>query len=156
MYSTRYTRFFIYILGLLFGSLYADISLAVDAVNKPSVISSISLIKVFLSLLLVLAFIAVMAWASRRLDRFKRLSNDTLKVEKTLSLGSKEKLVLIKVENKSLLIGVTANSINTLMELKHTVTEDHSDRHAEMEPQSSEINAQTLVSLFRKKTVSGD
>jgi flagellar protein FliO/FliZ len=77
------------------------------------VIGNIDAGSMILSLLAVLIAIAIAAWILKKLQ-VGGISVNGLKVVTSLSLGSKERLVVVQVGKKQLLLGVTAQQINIL------------------------------------------
>ena len=82
--------------------------------NAPGQQSSV--IKMLLGLALVIAAIFALAWLSRRLNMMPGTSQQ-LKIESTLSVGSKEKLLIVEVESQRLLLGVTSQQVSLLQQL---------------------------------------
>jgi len=75
-----------------------------------------SLLPMLGGLIVILAFIFFLAFLFRR---FGNISNGTklISIVESYALGSKEKLAIVKVENECFLIGITANSINSIGKL---------------------------------------
>ncbi len=71
-----------------------------------------------LSLFVVLVLFVGFAWLLRRTGNLSLASRGQLAVISGLSLGVREKLVLVKVGDKQLLLGVTPNRIDKLLELE--------------------------------------
>ena len=69
-------------------------------------------------LLLVLAIFALCAWAMRQLQRQQMASGDRLHLVGGLSLGMRERLVLVQAGKKQLILGVTPSRIETLLVLE--------------------------------------
>lgn len=69
-------------------------------------------------LVLVLALLFALVWALRRgslpLGRFNRLD---VKIEGTVSLGERRSLVIVTVEGKRLLLGLTPAAVSLVTEL---------------------------------------
>jgi flagellar protein FliO/FliZ len=78
-----------------------------------------SLAQVTLSLVLVLAAVFAAAWAMRKLRGFGRSGAGAIDIVAEIALGAKERAVLVQVGKQQLLLGVTANQVNTL----HVLTE---------------------------------
>ena len=72
------------------------------------------LLQVTLGLAVVVASIYLVAWLIKRNRTLTGFSNDAIKTLAILPLGIKEKVILIEVGGKQLLLGVTPDSINTL------------------------------------------
>ncbi|MGE3296903.1 MAG: flagellar biosynthetic protein FliO [Porticoccaceae bacterium] len=70
--------------------------------------------QMILGLATVLIFIFVLAWAARRLGPVKSLPTGALRVLGGLSLGTRERLVLVKVGDAQLLLGVAPGRVQTL------------------------------------------
>ncbi|WP_305906667.1 flagellar biosynthetic protein FliO [Methylomarinum sp. Ch1-1] len=70
------------------------------------------------SLLLVLALFFLFIWLIRKSGQWSGAGRSNLTVLAGLSLGMREKVVLIKVGDKQLLLGVTPGKIDKLMELE--------------------------------------
>ncbi|HZH07120.1 MAG TPA: flagellar biosynthetic protein FliO [Lautropia sp.] len=71
----------------------------------------------FAVLLLVIAAIPVVLWMVKRLSQLPVAGGGPLTLVASLALGPRERVALIKVEERWLLVGITAGSINTLAEL---------------------------------------
>ncbi|MDY0065859.1 MAG: flagellar biosynthetic protein FliO [Steroidobacteraceae bacterium] len=82
------------------------------------------LAQVTFSLILVLALVFAAAWAMRRLRGFGRFGGGAIKIVADVALGAKERAVLVQVGGRQLLLGVTANQVNTLHVLEENVQPD--------------------------------
>jgi flagellar protein FliO/FliZ len=72
-------------------------------------------LEVTLALLVVVGFIAVLAWLARRSRRFGGVGvRDRIQLLSDRAVGPKERCVLVRVGDTDILVGVTQNSINTL------------------------------------------
>jgi flagellar protein FliO/FliZ len=78
------------------------------------------LIKLVLGLVVVLMLFAALAWLVRRfgLGGFTNSSTGELSVLESLSLGSRERLVIVQIGQEKLLLGITAGQINKLHTLE--------------------------------------
>lgn len=76
-----------------------------------------------LSLLVVLAVILMLAWIAKK-ARFFGSNHQQLQVVATLPLGPKERIMVIKVGNEQVLVGVTGQQINLLKELPQPLDND--------------------------------
>jgi len=72
------------------------------------------LASVTLGLLMILALIFALAWLYRRYGNFVSLNRSDIQILGGVSLGSREKAVLLEVEGTRLLVGVAAGQVNTL------------------------------------------
>ncbi len=68
----------------------------------------------------VIALILGMAWFSRRMNMNFGGNSQGIKITAAASVGTKERLVIVEVENQRLLLGVTAGQINLLKDLAAT------------------------------------
>ncbi len=86
-----------------------------SALQSP--LNSESIASVILSLFLILILILVAAWLFRRFGQLQSIPHNELKMLASLSTGQRERIVLLQVGEKQLLVGVTQGSIRTLYEL---------------------------------------
>ena len=80
----------------------------------PLASSQDQLIQVSLSLMVVLAVIYAVAWIIKRNRGVQGLTGMPMKTLAVLPMGVKEKIVLIEVGGKQILLGMTAHNINAL------------------------------------------
>jgi len=73
-----------------------------------------SLWQLTLGMLLVLGLILAMAWLVKRSGRFQMAAGGGLRVLGGLSMGSRERVVLIQAGNTQLLLGVAPGRVQTL------------------------------------------
>ncbi|ELY3455224.1 flagellar type III secretion system protein FliO [Cronobacter sakazakii] len=74
-----------------------------------------SLIQVSGALTLIILFILLFAWMAKRFGfAAKSTGMRGLKLNSSLSLGAREKIVIVEVEDARLVLGVTATSITPL------------------------------------------
>lgn len=71
-------------------------------------------LQVVLGLAVVLALIGLTAWASRRLHGFKPHGRGRIRVLEALPLGTRERLLLVEVDDTRVLLGLSAGRIATL------------------------------------------
>lgn len=95
---------------------------APEASQAPAAVGAGSLTQVTLSLLLVLGIVFAAAWLTRRLRGFGRFGGGALQVITEIGVGTKERVVLVQVGNKQLLLGVAPGRVNTLHVLEEPVT----------------------------------
>ena len=107
--------------GLLACWLFPVIALAAEnaepkkltpAMNDP--MSSAYLTQLTVGLLIVILSIVVLAWVARRLNRFSASADGSMKVVGGLSMGTRERIVLVEVESTRLVLGVTPGRIQAL------------------------------------------
>ncbi len=70
--------------------------------------------QVTLGLLAVVATIFALAWFLRRYGRFQSAANTSLKLLGGLSVGPRERVVLIQIEDRQLLLGVAPGRVQML------------------------------------------
>ena len=100
----------------------AGIKQQVAAGGVPEPIATGNLLQVTLALLAVLAAIAATAWALRRFSQLQSGANSILRVVAGVSIGPRERIVLIQVGEQQLLVGVAQGHVQTLHTLTHPVT----------------------------------
>ncbi|MDA3806445.1 MAG: flagellar biosynthetic protein FliO [Thiomicrorhabdus sp.] len=96
------------------------------AIETPAVGGSVTrpseyFVQILVSLVLVLVIIFVAAWLLRRYSRFPGVAGGHLKVIGTLSVGQRERIMLLQVGKEQILVGVTSNKISTLHQLEEPV-----------------------------------
>lgn len=74
--------------------------------------------EILLSLVLVLGIIFLSAWLLRRFGKFPGVANGNLRVLGALSVGQRERILLLQVGNEQVLVGVTSSRITTLHQLE--------------------------------------
>lgn len=72
------------------------------------------LLQMVIGLFVVLLCIVALAWFAKKMNRFQSLADGSLKVIGGLSMGSRERVVLLQVGEEQLLLGVSPGKINTL------------------------------------------
>ena len=72
-----------------------------------------------LGLSAVLIMLMAFAWLLRRMGGFSRLEPGRFQVLAALSLGARERVVLVQVGDKQLVLGVAPGRVQTLCELKN-------------------------------------
>ena len=80
----------------------------------PQSLSFANVLQWSIGLLVVLVAIFICAWLLRKLSGFSSLAGGKLRVLGGISLGGREKVVLLQVEGKQLLLGVAPGSVQTL------------------------------------------
>ena len=95
-----------------------------------------NLLEVTLGLLAVLVLIFIVAWLAKRYGSFNSTAGGNLRVVGGLSLGQKERVMLVQVGEKQMLLGVSPGRVAMLhvleeplnIELSASATESFSDR----------------------------
>jgi len=98
---------------------YSSFAYAVDIELKPGkqTIFSEHLLNWSLSLIIVLGLFFLALWLMKKTGVLATPDKQVIKVVGGLSLGVREKLVLVQVGDKQLLLGVTPGRINNLLVL---------------------------------------
>lgn len=84
-----------------------------------SPLSSANLIETALGLFVVLAIMLAIAWLVKRYVHVPGVGKGQVQVLGGVSLGAREKAVLLTVEGRRLLVGVAPGRVQTLIELDH-------------------------------------
>jgi flagellar protein FliO/FliZ len=90
---------------------------AVAQVATPEVGGVRMVLQVFGTLIGIIALIFAVAWVMKRLQLVNPSFGRQVKILESLHLGRKEKLVLIEVGAKKILLGVSSQSINVIHQL---------------------------------------
>lgn len=89
---------------------------AAKPVDKAGLATSAGIVRWVLSTFAVLAVIILLAYILKK-SRLVKVKNAQLQVESLLSLGPKERVVLLQAQGRQLLLGVTAQQITMLCDL---------------------------------------
>lgn len=100
-------------------------------------------------LLLILTLIYGLSWFVKRFSQGGFLQNPTMKIVSAMPLGTRERLMLVDVGGKQLLLGVTATQINTLHVFDEPVVATHKDQ-----PVASEFSQKLMLILQNKNMTS--
>lgn len=84
------------------------------AVPAADPLSTGSMLQMFAGLALVLGLVFLLAWAMRRFGRLSVVGNRSLRVVGALSMGTRERVVLIQAGETQLLVGVAPGRVQTL------------------------------------------
>lgn len=77
-------------------------------------------LQVFAALAVVLALIAAAAWGARRLQSFRPQGRGHIRIIEGLAVGTREKLLLIEVDDQRVLIGMCPGRIQTLAQFANS------------------------------------
>lgn len=88
------------------------------------------LLQLIFGLLVVLALIVGLAWFMRRVGRLQGGAAGSLRVLGGLSMGTRERVVLIQVGDKQLLLGVAPGRVQTLHVLDEPIRMNESSHTA--------------------------
>ncbi len=77
--------------------------------------------QIILSLAIILLLIFISAWLMKRFGKVNGLASNHMKVLGNMSVGQRERIILLEVGDEQLLIGVTSSKISLLHELKEPI-----------------------------------
>ena len=106
---------------VLWGSLalFAPPARVAEAPAAAPPVSGIEVLgQVTLSLILVVVLLLALAWALRRLSRLQPQGAASLRVLGGLSLGARERILLVEADDQRLLVGVSPGGLRTLLVLE--------------------------------------
>lgn len=98
-------------------------------------------------LILILVLIYGLSWFVKRFSQGGFMQNPSMKIVSAMPLGTRERLMLVDVGGKQLLLGVTATQINTLHVFDEPVVQ------AEKPGQVASDFSQKLMAILQQKTV---
>jgi flagellar protein FliO/FliZ len=127
-------------------ALVSVLPLSVNAETMSSApVTASTLLQTIFGLIVVLAVIVFLGWLLKRSQFFHAAHHGQLKVLGAISLGAREKAVLIQVGDQQLLLGVTPQQINTL----YTLPEPLSVR--EIPAKSGDSFAERLKQMMQQR-----
>lgn len=71
----------------------------------------------------IIGLILALAWAARRFSAFKPMTGHNMKVVGALPVGSRERVVIVQVGERQMLLGVAPGCVNYLGDLGTEVTQ---------------------------------
>ena len=125
-----YRVLFMFSLYLVSGMLHAAPA-ATDG-NGPLVTNPVGMgnyLQMAVGLLVVIGAILAMAWAIRRMGHVQARVSGALKVLGGMSLGQRERVVLMQVGEQQILVGIATGNIRTLLVLDKPISVDEPARH---------------------------
>lgn len=127
--KVKYKIFHAIALLIISTKAYSIEDVAVQSI-KSDPMSGSYLLQLIFGLLIVIICIFVLAWFSKKMNRFHSSSDDALKIIGAISMGSRERIVHLQIGEEQLLIGVSPGRINTLHVLNkpvETITKSDND-----------------------------
>lgn len=104
------------IAGLWYGPVASAAFDAADKAAQKGVATDFAGVgQVVFGLIMVLAVIAALAFFVRRMGRFPYGGSGPVQILGGVNVGQRERIVVIRAGGRQLLVGVTPNSINTLL-----------------------------------------
>jgi len=89
--------------------------------------AGIGLVKMTVGLLFVLALIFASAWFFRRFGNFAMSPNSTVKIVAGISIGHRERVIVIQAGEEQVLVGVTPGRIEALHVLNKPILTENDD-----------------------------
>jgi flagellar protein FliO/FliZ len=118
-----------------------------------SPLSTANLATTALGLLVVLGVMLGLAWLVRRFVQMPSMSRGAVRVLGGVSLGARERAVLVAVDRRRLLVGVAPGQVRTLLDLGESEGLDDADAG---EPSNAPFARQLGQVLRRPKTGDGE
>jgi len=103
----------------------ADTTNQSEAISRVEPFSFINMINMVMGLAVVLALILGLAWALRKYGRLSMTNQVDMKILGGLSLGTRERAVLVQVEGQKILLGVAPGRVNILQNMSAEITADN-------------------------------
>lgn len=100
--------------------------------------------QVILNLLFVLALACVFLYVAKRVRQGRPQGMESIKTLAMLSLGSKEKILLIEVLGRKVLLGVTPSQISTLQTYSDASEHCHQDSFNDIYQKKSMVLGEPL------------
>lgn len=102
----------------------ADLSTASDSLEPVSIIGASgasALGQTLLWLVVVVGLILLLAWLAKRLGGLQLQNAGAIKVLSMMPVGNKERIALVEVGDKQILLGIAPGRVNTLHVFEHAV-----------------------------------
>ena len=96
---------------------HTDTNKKTATLESKSHIEASDYLQMILGLMLIVAFIFAISWLIKRVGGLNPNSSNDLKVVAGLSVGQREKIIVVQVVNEQLLVGVTQSNIQLLSKL---------------------------------------
>ena len=107
-------------------SLIAQVSYAVDKKEIASLstepVGLTNYLQMFFGLFIIVALIFGMAWFMRRMGRINGIASSELKVISGISVGQRERVILLQAGETQLLVGVAPGRVTTLHVMDEPIT----------------------------------
>jgi flagellar protein FliO/FliZ len=101
----------------------ADTLAAAGTSAQGNAMNTMTIMNVFGSLIIVLGLLFGLAWLYKKLQ-IKLPGSSHIKIISSVMLGPRERILVIEVQGKQRVLGVTANQINMLFELDQPLVDD--------------------------------
>ncbi len=107
----------------LLSGFYTSCLIAAPAVPYSSGVTHHEILRVGSGLLLVVLIIVILSWIAKRLNLVNLSTSKGFQVIASMALTTKEKIMLVKVGNKYLLLGIGSGTVNHLYDFGEQVPE---------------------------------
>jgi flagellar protein FliO/FliZ len=107
-------RFYLVLLAPFTSLLFVSTAFAIETTNAPATLPSAALGQIAYGLMAVLALMLVAAWLFKKINPVALGNKVPVKVVGGVSIGNRERVMVIEVADQWIVIGVTATQINTL------------------------------------------
>lgn len=114
-----------------------------ETVRTTETSASTGLLQILSALIFVIFLMLFAAWALKRISPNINNHKVNVKVVGGTSIGHREKIMVIEIANQWIVVGVTANQINTLSTMEKI----------EIEPENIPASSATPFSHWLKKTI---
>lgn len=124
-------------------------------VQRPVGVSASNWLYSLMTLGLIIALILVLAWLAKRAGGIKTMGGRDIRVLSAMPVGSRERIALIEVKGKQIVVGLTTNSVNHL----HTFSDEELDAYEETSRTQTENKsdfAQKFQSILSRSQGAGD
>jgi len=91
-----------------------NVSAAGEVVSQADPMSGTYLLQLILGLIVVVFLILVLAWFARKMNRFQSTTDESLQIIGGISMGARERIVLLQVGEEQILVGVVPGRLNKL------------------------------------------
>lgn len=98
------------------------------------------------SLVAVLALVALCSWALRRWRDRRSVDNESIEIVSGISLGAKERIVLLKVGDEQVLVGVSPAGMRSLHVVRQTISPE--DKKIDAADADASAPTKTVPSTF--------
>lgn len=104
-------------------------------------------LQILVSFLVVIGLILALAWLMRRTGRFGSKNTRILKIVDSLSLGMREKIILVEVNDINIVVGIAPGHIRALHVFEGNMNKQVKDN---ITPRNEEHGFKQLMSKFLK------
>jgi len=103
-------------------SVFANETVVVELQKAPDVMGFGNIIQIIMGLFVVLMMIMGAAWLMKRYSGLGGVSNADLKIVAGISVGQREKIVVVQAGDTQVLVGIAPGNIQTLHVLENNIS----------------------------------